>query len=401
VLVPGWAVLPDGVRPSLAVRVEGERIAAIGPLDQVCGPADAVLRAPSATLIPGLIDIHIHGALGQRVETAGRAQLEALMLALPAWGVTGVLPTIASSRPARMRAAIARLTDLIENPPLGARALGIHLEGPYFNPRRRGAQDAAAIRPPSPREAAAMLDLARGHVRLMALAPELPQADAVLRLLEHRGVRAAAGHTEASLEEIERAVSLGLRQSTHTGNAMVGLHHRLPGTLGAVLSNDAITCELIGDGVHVHPAVMKLVWRAKGTDRVVLVSDATATAGLPDGTYGDGPRRVTVRDGRATIPDGTLAGSCMPLLTGLKNMVRLCGAPLGEAVRMTSLNPAGIAGCVDRTGSIAIGKAADLVLLDPDLEPQLTLVHGQIAYDRRLAPAPGRSLCGGRVGKSG
>ena len=383
VLVPARVVLEDGVAEATAVRVEGRTIAAIGPADQLSQPGDDVRIAASDTLIPGLIDVHIHGAIGHRVETAERPGLEAFLEWLPHWGVTGLLPTIGSSRPEPMRAAIERLADLAEGPPQGARVLGIHLEGPYFNPRRKGAQDPLAIRPPDAAEAARMLELARGHVRVMSLAPELPGVDGVLRLLSERGVRAAAGHTEATLEEIERTIALGLCQATHTGNAMTGLHHRVPGTLGAVLARDEITCELVGDAVHVHPAVMKLIWRAKGTDRVVLVSDATAIAGLPDGVYGTGSRQVTVRDGRATVGDGTLAGSCMPLLAGFKNMVRICGAPLAEAVRMASTNAARIAGCSQITGSIAVGKDADMVLLDQNLDPQLTLVSGKVVYDRR------------------
>ena len=283
------------------------------------------------------------------------------MASLRQWGVTGVLPTVITRPPTETLAAVRRLAHLQGM----AQFLGIHLEGPFLNPKRQGAQE--STRPPDPAELSALLDA--GPIRMVTLAPEMPGADALIDMLQRQGVRISAGHTEAT--DLSR-----VHQTTHTANAMAGLHHRTLGTLGAALADDARDCEVIAAGVHVHPAVLKIMWRAKGTDRIILVSDAMAFAGLPDGTHDLDGRPVQVRAGSAHLPDGSIAGSVAPLYAGVRTMVREVGVPLHEAVRMASLNPARALGLDAEIGSLAAGKAADLVLVDADMVPCGTWLRG-------------------------
>lgn len=380
ILHAAGVVTPTAVLPLTAVRVENGRIAAIGAVEQIQRPGDQVIHDPDAMLIPGLIDVHLHGGSGRHFHKEDAAGLDELMRTLASWGVTGALPTLGAMMPDDLTGAVERLRDLASRQTDGARVLGIHLEGPYFNPRKKGAQYAEAIRLPDREETERLLKLANGLVRLMTLAVEMEGADGVLEALAEHGAIASVGHSEATLADLQRTVPLGVRHATHTGNAMVGIHHRDPGTFGAVLTMDEIHCELIGDGIHIDPTVMKLIWRAKGTDHVVLVSDATASAGLPDGEYHQGHRTVIIKDGKASLPDGTLAGSCSPLGVSVRNMVNLCGVPIHEAVRMATLNPAKVAGYGARTGSIEVGKDADLVLVNGAFQPQLTMVLGEIVY---------------------
>lgn len=380
VIVAAGLVTPGGLLEGAALRVEGDRIAALGKASEIQQASDQVINADHALLLPGLIDVHIHGGEGRHFHKEEAEGLDALMRTLASWGVTGALPTLGAMLPGELPEAVTRLRALADRHTGGARVLGIHLEGPYFNPRKKGAQYAEAIRPPDRAETERLLAMAGGLVRLMTLAPEMAGAEGVLEALAAAGAVASVGHSEATYEDLLRALPLGVRHATHTGNAMTGLHHREPGTLGSVLALDAITCELIGDGVHIHPAVMKVIWQAKGSDRLVLVSDATASAGLPDGEYHQGHRTVMIKEGRASLPDGTLAGSCSPLHRSVRNMVKLCGAPLHEAVRMASLNPARVVGCDGWTGSIEVGKQADLVLVDDDFRPLWTMVGGRVVF---------------------
>ena len=378
----GRVVLNDEIAHDVAVLVEDGVIAAIDRKGNLQGSVDTVLREPTMTLIPGLIDIHVHGGLGHSFSDDS-ASLEALAREVPRWGVTSVLPTLSAMAHDELIGAIDRIGKHISAAGSGTRFVGIHLEGPYLNPNRKGAQDPAAIRDPDPSETDELVEAGSGSIRLMALAPEMSGATAVLERLHAAGVRSSVGHSEATLDTIRSAVSLGLRQATHTFNGMQGLHHRSTGTVGAVLYLDDIDCEIIADGIHVAPEVLSIAWRAKGTSRTILVSDATRIAGMPDGKYHDGHRIVTVGGRRATLSDGTLAGSCSPLSVGVQTMVTECRVPLPEAVRMASLNPAKILEIDDTLGSIEVGKQADLVLLDHNLNPRLTMIAGVVEYDGR------------------
>ncbi|HEY8415204.1 MAG TPA: N-acetylglucosamine-6-phosphate deacetylase [Thermaerobacter sp.] len=391
-----YIVLPGEILDGF-VRLEGGRITEIGAGDPPA-PAGATGVAyhdlGHARLLPGMIDLHIHGLGGWdtydlRPETALRlAQL------LAATGTTAYWPTLATASWEEMeeacrfwgeayrREAAARPgsggTAAGESAPVpaGARHLGLHLEGPFLNPRKPGAMRPEWMVPPDWNKLARLLELAAGSVRRVTLAPELPGALDLVRDLRGRGIVVAAGHSEATYEEARAAFRAGVTLGNHTYNAMRGLHHREPGLLGAVLDLP-VDAEVIADGVHVHPAAIRILWRAKGTERVAVISDAVSAALLPPGRYDLHAFQVEVRpDGSSRLPDGTLAGSTATMLDCLRVLVEEVGVPLVEAARMTAAVPARIAGVGARKGQIVPGYDADLFAVDDGWRVVATWVEG-------------------------
>jgi N-acetylglucosamine-6-phosphate deacetylase len=260
----------------------------------------------------------------------------------------------------------------------GARLLGAHLEGPYLSPSRPGAQAPELIRPADPDELAGWL--ATGVVRLITIAPEVPANRAIIGTCRAAGVVVSAGHTDATFDDLVAAVGLGVSHVTHTFNAMRPLHHREPGVVGAAMTLDELTVELIADGVHVHPAAMRALLAARGVDGVVLVPDAIRAAGLPDGEHPLGERTVTVGDGAVRLADGTLAGSVLTMDRGLANLRTASGRDLAALWPTASRNAARIAGVGDRTGVLAAGRDADLVLVDDEVAVHTTIVAGHVVH---------------------
>ncbi len=369
------------VTPSCVVEgglVTGDgQIAALGT---VSGPEDVlVVDAGGGWLLPGFIDVHAHGGVGREAMDADPEGLREIARFYAAHGVTSFLPTTWTAPHEEIMAALENIAVVQREGTGGAAILGAHVEGPYLNPAKCGAQDSRQIRRAERGEATAILDT--GLIRLIALAPEYPENTWLIEECAHRGIVVSAAHTAATYADIQAAVALGLTQTTHTYNAMTGLHHREPGTLGAALTIDAITCELIADEVHVHPAAMNLLYRAKGPDKVILITDAVRGAGLADGTsYDQDGRPVVVRDGAAYLPGDTLAGSTLTMDRALKNFIAASGAPLETVWPATSRNAARQLGLTDRKGALAPDMDADLVLLDADLNVRLTVVGGEIVY---------------------
>lgn len=262
--------------------------------------------------------------------------------------------------------------------PDGATVLGAHVEAPYLNVSKCGAQDPALIRPAEPEEALPILET--GIVRLLALAPEIAGNGWLIDACVERGITVSAAHTAATYDDMVAAVARGLRQTTHTFNAMTPLGHREPGVVGAALTLPELSCELIADNIHVHPAAMNVLVRARGVDHVILISDAIRGAGMPEGEYQIDTRSVFVRDGAVRLPDGTLAGSILTLDRALRNILAATGLPLEEAWPMSSLNAARAIGVSASKGSLEVGKDADLVLLDQDLSVRLTIAEGRVVY---------------------
>ncbi len=376
VLTP-FEQIPDG-----AVLVGNGRVLAVGPAAAVLRPPESrLVDCGATTLVPGFVDLHLHGS-GGATAMEGVAGIERVGAFVARHGVTAWLPTLTPL------ASIDDLADLVAgcaravgSSGRGAEAVGLHLEGPFLNPRRPGAIRPEGFRPPAARDLARLLDAGAGRVRLMTLAPELPGGLDLVRGLVARGVVASVGHTDATLDEAEAAIAAGVSHATHTFNAMRGLHHRDPGVVGAVLASDAVRAELIADGIHVHPTAMQALIRAKGTARVVLITDAVAAAGQGDGVFEFDGRPITVRNGRATLADGTIAGSVATFDDNLRRIVRTCGVPLGEAVRMASTIPAWAVGLADRKGALVGGRDADVVALDADLRVRLTVARGEIVFD--------------------
>ena len=342
---PGWLV------------TEGQKIKACGPGAPPDFHAEAVNRIIDAhrqALLPGFIDLHVHGAMGYETMDASLDSLRELARYYARSGVTGFLPTTWTADRQSTQAVI----DLIRNLPGplegGASVLGVHLEGPYLNPVRCGAQDTTQIRRAAETEALELLD--SGVVRLVALAPEFPENLWLVDECARRNIRVAAGHTAATYAEMKTAVEHGVRQVTHCFNAMTGLAHREPGTVGAALSMAEIQCELIADNIHVHPAVQKILVSAKGVQGVILITDSVRGAGLPDGEHSLGDRTMTIRNGAAYLPDGTLAGSTLSMNRALQNVIKATGLALEEAWPMSSLNAARAIGVSASKGSLAAGS---------------------------------------------
>jgi len=345
------------------------------------------LDGSGCTLLPGFIDVHIHGSAGADVMDATVEGLEKMSRFLVRHGVTGFYATTVTASRAATLAAVenaARYADSVsagsEERAAGARMLGVHLEGPYLSPEFPGAQNPAHIRPPSTAEFGALLGA--GPVRIVTLAPEVEGADNLIGMAAAAGVRVVLGHTAATFEEATAAIEAGVSQATHTYNAMSGLHHRQPGTLGATLSDDRIYAQLIADGIHVHPAAMRILGRCKGPSRTLLISDAIRAAGMPEGRYEMGRLPVIVQDGACRLEDGTLAGSVLTLDAALRRFMSATGWPLVQAWPATSLSQAQAMGIDREVGRIRQGALADLVLLDADAQVAATVVGGRLAYLR-------------------
>ncbi len=373
----GRILTPDRVLHGHDLFLDDGRIQALKRSDETDANA---IDARGLWVAPGLIDLHVHGALGCDVMDATPAALSTMARFFAQHGVTSWLPTTMSASRDAIAAAIANVASC-PRPEDGAQNLGVHVEGPFLGEEYRGAQALADLRLPDPDEYGRWFEC--GVVRLVTLAPELPGADRMIDAGRQRGIEFAIGHSGADYETVLKAADRGLRQATHTFNGMGSLHHRQPGTLGAVLDDQRIFAQLIGDGIHVHPAVMRLLLRAKGLDRVLLISDAMRATGLGDGDYDLGGQAVTVQAGIARSPDGALAGSTVSLDEVIRRVMLFTGLSLSQALPMASTVPAAAMGLTGRKGTLQVGADADLILLDDDAQVQLTMIGGQVVFDRQ------------------
>ncbi len=375
-VVEGW--LPAG-SADFAIAELTVSQGRIAPPGAALG-ASSTLNARNCFVLPGFVDVHIHGSAGHDMMDADPAGLQAIARFLAQHGVTSFLATTMTAPHDQTLAAVTTATPLVGQPTGGARILGVHLEGPYISPKFPGAQPASAIRPPDLAEFAELT--ASGVVRMITLAPEVPGADRLIQAAVQQGIVVVLGHTNATYEECLAAVELGISQATHTFNAMRGLHHRQPGTLGAVLSNDAITAQIIADNVHVHPAGLNILARCKGPEQILLITDAMCAAGLGPGEYDLGGQQVTVRDDQCRLADGTLAGSILTMDKALRNFMAAAGWDLAHIWPMTSQTPARTLGLAAEIGTLQPGARGDLVLLDEALEVVATIVDGEVVYLR-------------------
>ena len=344
-----------------------------------------VIDAGGSTVLPGFVDVHVHGAVGHEVMDGNAEGLTAMSTFFASHGVTSFLATTWTAPPEETMRALRAVAEVAGKDLPGAQVLGAHMEGPYLSEARCGAQDPRSVRPPDLDEARRFLDT--GIVRLMTVAPELAHARDLLRVCLERGARISIGHTEATYEQIVAAVAWGASQVTHTFNAMPSLHHRRPGPVGAAMVLDDLTAELIADNHHVHPAVLAAFLRAKGPGGVTLVTDALRPTGLEGGDFTIGGRSAAVDDGVVRLGDGTMAGSVLTMDVALRNLIRASGAPLEELWPTASRNGAAAAGVGDRKGSIAQGMDADLVIVGDDIDVRTTIVGGRVVYAADL-PVP-------------
>ncbi|MFG3010213.1 N-acetylglucosamine-6-phosphate deacetylase [Streptomyces cinerochromogenes] len=360
-------VLPTGT-------VEGGQLAVAGRRITGTPPADAQLIDVSGHwLVPGFVDIHNHGGGGASFSGTAEDILTALRTHRAHGTTTLVASTVTDEMDLLVRQA-GLLSELAEQGDIA----GIHFEGPFISPCRKGAHSEALLRHPDPAEVRKLIDAARGRATMVTLAAELPGGIDSVRLLAEHGVIAAIGHTDASYEQTVEAIDAGATVATHLFNAMPALNHRAPGPIAALLEDERVTVELINDGVHLHPAALELAFRHAGADRVAFITDAMDAAGAGDGRYLLGPLEVEVSEGVARLAEGgSIAGSTLTLDRAFQRAVTIDKLPVEDAVRALSATPARLLGLSDRIGSLEPGKDADLVLLDADFALKGVMRQGE------------------------
>ncbi|HUD13376.1 MAG TPA: N-acetylglucosamine-6-phosphate deacetylase [Terracidiphilus sp.] len=365
------------------VSIEDGRIASIGSRaagELPAGSADQILDLPEATLAPAFFDVHIHGAAGCDVMDSTPQALVTIGRFL-AWHGTGsyLATTVTAPIDATLR-SLSELAKLIAQPPDASQSvtwpIGIHLEGPFLSHSRRGVHPPELLLEPDIALFDRFYEAAEGKIRLMTLAPELPGALEFAAHATSRGVRVSVGHSNATAAETRACIAAGAVSATHTFNAMRPLDHREPGILGVVLTTDSLFAELICDGIHNTPEMVKIWWRSKGPERAILITDAMRAAGMPDGEYELAGRKVQVANGKASFGD-VLAGSVLTLDKALTNFLSFTGASVEQGLRLLTANPAAMTGFGNQAGSLSVGQPANLVAVDADGKLVASFVNGR------------------------
>jgi N-acetylglucosamine-6-phosphate deacetylase len=360
-------VLPDGFHQG-SLHVASGRIEAHAP------SADDVIDLDGRYVVPGFVDMHVHGGAGVSYQNGHHDDVRQVVAFHRAHGTTTAMASLVTDAPEDLLTAVTGLADLADEGLIA----GIHLEGPSLAATRCGAHEPSLLRPPDPAEFNRLITSSRGHIRMVTLAPELPGALDLVRSAADQGVIAAVGHTDGTAADVRAAFEAGARVATHLFNAMRPVHHREGGPVVAALNDPRITVELINDGVHIDAEVARLTFTAAGPDRVALITDAMAAAGMGDGDYRLGTMDVRVQDGRAMLADGSsIAGSTITVADAFRRAVTDVGRPIEEAARAASLTPARALGLADRIGSLEPGKDADLVVLNDDLTIHRVMKTGQ------------------------
>jgi len=379
-LTAAWLYTPLERIERPVVLIEKGAIVKLAPAEEMQVPQQArLVDLADAVLVPGFVDIHIHGSADHDVmenNASGEGAMECL---LARHGVTSYFPTTVTAPLDKTLSALEHLAELIENsaqrPGDGrARPLGIHLEGPFISHLRRGVHPPENLLPPTVESFDRFWQAARGHIRMITIAPELPGALEVIAEAAGRGVCVSVGHSDADLFTTRAAVAAGARHATHVFNAMRPLGHRDPGIIGEVLTDARLSADIIADGIHLAPEIVQLFLKSKGVENTVLISDATAATGMPDGRYRLGTLEVEVKDGACTS-NGKLAGSVLTMDRAIRNVMQFGGWALAQAVRAASLNPARAAGLADQ-GILKQGARADLAVLGPAGEVRKTIIGG-------------------------
>ena len=378
VALRGQVVTDYEVWPEGSVLLEGGYIREVSPSDSQL--ADEVHEHEDSLLLPGFVDLQVNGAFGVDVATEPSRVAE-LSEKLLSTGTTAYLPTVISSSESLYEEVLPRLAAATGGPASGAEVLGVHLEGPFINPRKRGAHAAAHVVPPDPGMLAHLLDLA--PVRMITVAPELEGSGELMTLALRRGVAVSAGHSDAPFELAYEAFDASVAGVTHLFNAMSAMHHREPGLPGAAFAHPRVVCGLIADGLHVHPEMVGLTFRMLGPDRLCLTTDAIAAAGMGDGEYRLATRTVYMDGGVPRLGSGAIAGSVLTMNEALRNILAFTDCTFPEAARMASTTPARLIGEGRRKGRLTPGYEADVTVLAPDLSVEAVWLGGKRVYEKR------------------
>jgi N-acetylglucosamine-6-phosphate deacetylase len=346
-------------------------------------PYKLIQLSPDQAVIPGFIDLHIHGSSGADTMDATEEALQTIAAAMPKEGTTSFLATTMTTHKSDIQKALENAAAYVaqHNHPGKAEVLGIHLEGPFISPKRIGAQHPDFVVSPSIDQFKEWQSSANGNIKLVTIAPEQPGGMELVRFLTDEGVVSSIGHSDATYEQVVQAIEAGLTHATHLYNGMRPLHHREPGVVGAVFLHDEIKSEIIVDGVHSRPEMVRLAYRNKGKEGLILITDAMRAQCLGNGEYDLGGQNVTVTGKSAQLADGTLAGSIVTLQEAAKNMMDFTSCGIREIIQMASVNPAKQINVFNRKGSIEKGKDADLVIWGQD-GIEMTFCQGELAYQR-------------------
>ncbi|MGE5581793.1 MAG: N-acetylglucosamine-6-phosphate deacetylase [Bacillota bacterium] len=370
---------PFNLLEEATILIDGPKIVAVGSPDAVEIPSE-FRRVPleGLAIAPGFIDQHLHGGGGADVMDGSVECLIETARFHAAHGTTSFLATAAAGTKEQLVKVARAFAALKDTDYKGARCLGLHLEGPYISLKYPGALPAATIRQPSIGEILTLQQISHAGIKLLTLAPEIPGALDLASSLQSEGIICSIGHSDADYEISLDAIAAGFKGVTHCFNQLHSFHHRDPGVIGAALTKPELSVELIVDGIHLHKSVVDIIWRAKGPEGIILVSDATLPAGLLDGQYQTAAGGLVLNKGKLINEDGKLAGSVVTLEQAVKNFLKFTGCSLTEAFQMATYNPARFLGINKRKGSLYPGKDADLVIMTTDLEVVATMVNGEI-----------------------
>lgn len=367
------------------IKVVDGKIAEVGPASQYKQDDDAkvITLSPDYQVIPGAIDIHIHGASNSDAMDATHDALSTMAKTLPKEGTTSFLATTMTQSTQAIESALLNAGKYIENQTQeNAEIVGIHLEGPFISPARKGAQPEDYIVDPDVTLFKRWQKMAENQIKLVTLAPEQPNGLDLAAHLRGTGVVASIGHSDATYDQIDEAIQAGTTHVTHLYNGMRGLHHREPGVLGAAYLRDELYVELIADGIHCRPEMIKLAYNQITSERMILITDSLRAKWLEKGTYDLGGQPVNVDETKATLSDGTLAGSILKMNDAIKNTMEYTGCSMTDIIKMTAENPAKQLRIFDRKGSIQVGKDADLVILNDRLDVEMTFCRGNLAFKK-------------------
>ncbi len=366
VLDRGWLIIDDA------------RIAGVGAGDPPRVDGD-VHDLDGQYVLPGFIDLHMHGGGGAQITTDDPDEIMTAVTFHQRHGTTRTLASLVTDQLDRMAASVRAIADIVHGTG-GNPIVGVHLEGPFLNPTKRGSHHSEYLLAPNMSALRYLLDSGAGTVRVVTLAPELPGGLDLVRELAASGVIPAVGHTEATFDQAREAFATGARLATHLFNAMRHFHHRDPGPAGAALADDTVTCELINDGIHVHDEAVRIAVGAAGPERIAFITDATPAAGMTNGQFHLGPVPIVAHDGKVTLSDGTIAGSTLTMDAAVRHAVRCVGLPIHHAAIAAASTPAAVLGIADKTGSLRPGKDADLAILTDQLRIRAVVVRGKLVH---------------------